>query len=112
MFWAAAGTPRGAALFEVGQMVPAPRDHVPLIDRRRIGLQGDEGAGAFSPLWVRAGHHRRFQDGRVPVQRLLHLQRGDVLTTGDDDVLGAVLDLDIPVGMPYREVAGPEPAVA
>ena len=44
------------------------------------------------------------------VEHFLDLQRRDVLAAGDDDVLRAVLDLHIAVGMHHREIAGVEPA--
>src|SRR2546430_4490110 len=37
-------------------------------------------------------------------------ERADVLAARDDDVLGAVLDLDVAVGLHHREIAGVEPA--
>ena len=43
--------------------------------------------------------------------RLLDLDRGDVLAAGDDHVLAAVTQLDVPVGMQDADVAGAEPAV-
>jgi hypothetical protein len=44
-------------------------------------------------------------------QHALDFDRGDVLAAGNDDVLGAVLDLQVAVGMHHAEVAGPEPAI-
>ena len=46
----------------------------------------------------------------MAVERVFHLERADVLAAGDDDVLAAVLDLDVAVGLQHREVAGVEPA--
>jgi hypothetical protein len=46
----------------------------------------------------------------VAVERLLDLQRGDVLAARDDHVLRPVLDLDVAVGVPDGQVAGVEPA--
>ena len=40
----------------------------------------------------------------------LDLDGRDVLAAGDDDVLGAILDLDVAVGMGHGEIAGPVPA--
>ena len=44
------------------------------------------------------------------VDDVLDLDRGDVLAAGDDDVLGAVLELDIAVRVHDAEIAGMEPA--
>jgi hypothetical protein len=49
------------------------------------------------------------EHGRVGDDRLLDLDRGDVLA-GDDDVLAAVAELDVAVRVPDGEVAGVEPA--
>jgi hypothetical protein len=46
----------------------------------------------------------------MPVQHVLDLDGGDVLATGDDDVLGAVLDVDVAVLVPDRQIAAVEPA--
>ena len=43
---------------------------------------------------------------------LLHLLAGNILAAGDDDVLRAVLQLDVAVGVPHRQVAGVEPAAS
>ena len=48
----------------------------------------------------------------MAVERVLDLDGRDVLAARDDDVLGAVLDLRVAVGMHHREVARVEPAAA
>src|SRR5690606_15118286 len=55
-------------------------------------------------------HHRHFGHGRMPVKHILHFNGGNIFTAGNDDVLGAVADLDITILMPDRQVAGMEPA--
>ena len=80
------------------------------LGRVGLGLQLDEGAGHLAPFLVRLGDHRGQHDGRVLVERVLDLDRGDVLAARDDDVLGAVLELDVAVRILHREVAGMEPA--
>ena len=82
------------------------------LDLAGIRLQRDEGAGRLAPFLVRLGDDRRLHHLRVAVQHLLDLERGNVLAARDDDVLRAVLDLDIAVGVHDREVAGVEPAAA
>src|SRR5690606_19505451 len=47
---------------------------------------------------------------RVPVEHAFDLDGGDVLATGDDDVLEAVLDLHVTVLVPHTQVAGMKPA--
>ena len=49
-----------------------------------------------SRLCKRRWHHRRLRDVRVRDEYALHLEGGDVLPAGDDDVLRAVLQLDVP----------------
>ena len=58
---------------------------------------------------VRTGDDRREHDGRVLRENLFHLEARNILSAGDDDVLGAVLDLDRTVGMPNGEIAGEAP---
>jgi hypothetical protein len=50
------------------------------------------------------------QDGRMAHERLLDLDGRDVLAARDDDVLGAVAQLDVAVRVPHAEVARVEPA--
>ena len=47
-------------------------------------------------MLVGPGHHGGIEDVRVLVQHVLDLDGRDVLTAGNDDVLGAVLELDVP----------------
>lgn len=44
------------------------------------------------------------------VDHLFHFDRGDVLAARDNDVLFAVANLEIAVGMHYGIIAGVEPA--
>ena len=44
------------------------------------------------------------------VERILDLDRGNVLAAGDDDVLRTVLELDIAVRVHDAEIAGVKPA--
>ena len=48
----------------------------------------------------------------MAVEDLLDLHRGDVLSTGDDDVLAPVPDLDVAVGVHHGQVPGQEAPVA
>ena len=75
-------------------------------------LELHEGAGRLAPFLIGPRHHRRKLHRRMPVERDLDLDARNVLAARDDDVLGAVLDLDIAVGVLDREVAGVHPAAA
>ncbi len=107
-----------ARYFVMREMVTAPGDDILGRERRprrirrrgRRRGQGDERARAFAPFRIRAGDDRGFHDRRMAVKRLLDLERGNVFAARDDDVLGAILDLDIAVRVHDREVAGVEPA--
>src|SRR3954471_18361731 len=70
----------------------------------------DEGARRFAPLVVRLRYHGGGLHGGMLVERVLHLDRRDVLAARDYDVLGAVLELDVAVGMRHAEIAGVKPA--
>ena len=74
-------------------------------------LQGDPGHRPLAPLVVRHGDDRCLQHRGVAGQRRLDLDGGDVLSPGDDDVLGPVADLEISVRVQDAEVPGAQPAV-
>ncbi|MNI69435.1 hypothetical protein D3C73_1251800 [compost metagenome] len=83
-----------------------------------VGFQGaliivfelDEGTRGFAPLFVRTGDHCGLQYCRVTVENIFDFDGGYVLAARDDDVLEAVLDFDIAVRVPDRQVASVEPA--
>ena len=66
----------------------------------------------FSPFFVRNADHRDLLHGRMPQQKALDFDRGNVLTSADDDILEAITDFEIPVRMHHRAVARIKPAVA
>ena len=80
--------------------------------RGLAGLERDEGLGPLAPLLVRDGHHRALHHRGVPGHALLDLDGRDVLAARDDDVLLAVAQLDVAVGVPDPDVARVEPAAA
>src|SRR5689334_4299842 len=96
---------------EVGEQATAVRDDVRL-GRRPALLRDDERLRHLAPLLVRHGDDRDLEDVGVPRDRLLHLDGRDVLTARDDDVLRAVPELDVAVGMHDGDVARVEPAAA
>src|SRR5439155_26230632 len=55
--------------------------------------------------------HGALQHPRVLVQRVLDLDRRDVLAAGDDHVLGAVHDVDVAALVDRGQVARVEPTV-
>src|SRR5258708_7985618 len=94
---------------EMGEIGAAPSDHL-VLAQRRTGFRGDERAGTLAPFGIGPRHHCGLHDRRMAVEHLLDLERRDILAARDDDVLGAVLDLDIAVGMHDAEIAGVKPA--
>jgi hypothetical protein len=68
-------------------------------------LQLDEGAGGFAPARVGLGHYGRDQHLGVAVEHVLDLDGRDVLAARNDDVLAAVLDLEIAVRVLHGQVA-------
>ena len=64
---------------------------------------------ASRPIRVRTRNDSRQHDGRVLRKHLFHLKARNILAAGDDDVLGAILDLDRTVWMPNGEVAREAP---
>ncbi len=84
----------GARRLEARQVFAAIGDQ--LVRAARCALfQRDEGAGRFAPHCIGARHHGGFQHVGVAVQHAFDLDGRDVFAAGDDDVLGAVLDLDV-----------------
>src|SRR5712691_11641758 len=90
---------------EAGQVLPAPFDVFRL---GRIGarLELHECAGRLAPFLVGPRYDRRQLGSGMLVERDLDFHRGNVLPAGNDDVLLAVLDLDIVARVPHGEVAG------
>ena len=81
------------------EALPAERDDL-LRGGRGALAERDERLWPLSPVRVRDSDDRAFEYGRVGGDRLLDLDAGDVLAAGDDDVLAAVAELDVAVGMP------------
>src|SRR5260370_20247080 len=73
-------------------------------------LEGDEGPGPLAPFFITDGHYFALHHRGVPGHALLDLDGRDVLAARDDDVLLAVAQLDVAVGMPDPDVARVEPA--
>src|SRR4051794_16900269 len=101
----------GRGALELREVLAAERDQLVLVGvLARLELH--ERLRALAPLLVRHGDDRDLGDRRVAHDRLLDLDARDVLPARDDDVLGAVAQLDVAVGMPDGEVAGMKPAAA
>jgi len=96
---------------EPGQSGPAMGNDL-VFRHVRAGLQLDKSARRLAPLVIRPRDDRGKLSRRVLVERDLDFHRRDVLPAGDDDVLRAVLDLDVTVGVPHGEIAGVEPVTA
>ena len=94
----------------MGQGVPAEGNDLLGGGLVKAFLQFNEGAWRLPPFFIRLGDDGGSQHGRVLVKRAFDLDGGNILTTGNDDVLGAVLELDIAVRVEHAQVAGMEPA--
>ena len=79
---------------------------------RGAGHEAHEGARHLAPALVGDADHGGLAHGRVELERLLDLDRRDVLAAGHDEVLGAVDDGEVAVGVDHGEVAGAQPAAA
>ena len=95
----------------MGEQAAAVGDDVA---RRRAAafLGDDESLRHLAPLRVGDGDDRDLEDVGVLGDRLLHLDGRDVFAAGDDDVLLAVAELDVAVGVHDGDVARMEPAAA
>src|SRR5579884_691481 len=84
-----------------------------LLGRRRpAGPERHERLRHLAPGLVRRGDDRALQDGRVGRDRLLDLDRADVLAARDDDVLHPVAQLDGAVRVHDGHVPRMKPAAA
>src|ERR1700752_4449377 len=73
------------------------------------GLHFDESARRLAPFLVRPRHHGSKSYARMLEERILDLDRGYVLAARNDDVLRAVTQLNVAVGILDPEIAGMEP---
>src|ERR1700687_1292460 len=62
--------------------------------RTLIWFQGDKCLGALPPLLIGDSDDATFQHRRMLGNNLLHLDRRDILATGNDDVLFAITQLN------------------
>ena len=74
------------------------------------GAEDDEGVRGLAPLLVGQADDGGLLDGGVAEERGLDLDGGDVLAAADDDVLHAIADLDVAVGVDDGGVAAVEEA--
>ena len=65
----------------------------------------------LAPLFVWDADDGHLLYGGMAQEDALDLDRGDVLAAADDDVLDPIANLDVPVGLDDRCIAGVEPAV-
>ena len=71
----------------------------------------DQGEWGLSPLLRGDSDDGGFEDGWMVIEDVFDLDRGDVLSAGDDHVLGPVDDVDVAVLVDGGHVSGVEPAV-
>src|SRR6267143_5168602 len=93
---------------EVRQILAAPVD-IFRLGGAAAGLELHESTRRLAPFLVGPRHHRRQMGGGMLVERDLDFHRGNVLPAGNDDVLLAVLDLDVMARVPHGEVPGVHP---
>src|SRR5438309_4273833 len=79
--------------------------------RRLPGLEQDDRQGTLLPARMRDRDDRGFGDRGVSHERVLERDRADPFAPGLDEVLGAILDLDVPARVDGDDVAGAEPPV-
>src|SRR5256714_11229428 len=75
------------------------------------GLEQDDREGTLLPARMRDRDDGGFGDRGVTHERVLERDRADPLAPGLDEVLGAILDLDIAARVDGDDVAGAEPAI-
>src|SRR5207253_10847724 len=75
------------------------------------GLEHHAREGPLLPAGMRGRDDRSLRDRRVTHERVLERDRADPLAPGLDEVLGAILDLDVAARVDGDDVAGAEPAI-
>src|SRR5438034_98610 len=94
----------------LGDLGPEVVDDLGRIEPR-AGLRHDARQRPLDPLRVRHGDDGRLEDLRVRHDHVLEVDARDPLAAGLDQVLRAVGDLHVALGVDRRDVARPEPAV-
>src|SRR5262249_31741595 len=83
-----------------------------LAQGERLPVAGNyHGAAALHEPWVGHGPDGHADDLRMRVEKILHLDHGDVLAAADDDVLAPPGDRDVAVAVQGGAIARLEPAV-
>src|SRR5690606_32902097 len=79
--------------------------------RRALRLEDNTGHAHLAPARIGHADDGAHMDGRVLVKRLLDLRRVAVFAAGDEHVLFAIDDREIPILVVPGQVAGMEPAL-
>src|SRR5215472_16239711 len=83
-----------------------------LTQGERLPFAGNHhGAAALNEPRVGHGHDGHADDLRMRVEKILHLDHGDILAAADDDVLASPGDRDVTVTVQGGAIARLEPAV-
>ncbi len=98
-----------ARRFEACEVSFAERDDF-FFGHRSALLEFDKRAGTLAPFRIGHGHHGGHQHSGMAVKHVFDFDAGDVFPARNNDVLAAILDLDVAVGIDHREVAAVKPA--
>src|SRR5439155_17249441 len=99
----------GSGALEVGDVLATEGDDLGF-GRALAGFQSHKGFRTLAPLLIGDSHNGALHDGRVLGDCLLHFDGRDVLATRDDNVLLAVAQFNVVIGVPYADVTGVEPS--
>src|SRR3954466_1847655 len=77
-----------------------------------LGTPLDESGDNLAPPLVRQADHGDLRDGGMKRQTALDLDRRDILAAGDDHVIDASRDVDVPVLVRIAGIAGQVPTLA
>src|SRR5436853_4239042 len=80
--------------------------------QRRVGFKDYESLRYFAKTFMWTGDNGNFQHSRVCVDHTLDLESGNIFSARYDDVLGAILDFHITIGMEHGQIARMEPSSA
>jgi|SRR3990172_773505 len=90
--------------FEASELSTAVLDDL-LFAHLRAVLQFDERAGRLAPRRIRLGDDGRGENRGVAIEHVLDFDRGDILASGNDDVLGAALHLYVTIWLQHSQIA-------
>src|SRR2546430_6760220 len=97
--------------FEVRELRPCKLTQLAFLGARPF-VENNKGMRCFAPFFMWEPDNRHFLHGRVSQKHTFNLNGRNVFASTYDDVLQAVANFDVTIGMHDRGVAGMKPSAA